>query len=387
LEAIKANSLMCANIKDFDPANIIFRKLAGKGVSESKFINGMIIYKDRPNTKVPTRIDNPKLLLIRRNLDFFVSDNLKNPREIDIKDSSEYSNFLQFNMSYYENMAKNIKNRGINAIFCQKKVNKYFIDYCASIGIIALELVGEEELKKLSEITDANIISDPNIFSDEDVGTADLIEFRKITNDEMLFIHVGKSRVLTFLLRGGLKYIMEELEEVLETTFKVSIQTLKDQKILPGGGALECEIAFALKTYSKTFHDRLQYVIEEFGKAFENIPAFIILNSSADPLDLIPSLRKAHANGQMYDGFDCTSHSLVNVVNHGIFDGYKAKKHQIKIASEVARQIIRIDKMIMVTNPELQKKLDASTKASKAQEHDKRLRRYFKDKEEEMFTP
>ncbi len=387
LKTIERNILSGNTLESFNISNIKFRKIPGQSINESQFVNGMIIYKERPNPNVPIKVKTPKILLVKRNLDFFVSNNFQIQRRIELDDPSQYQQFLQFNMTFYRNLAEKLKNQGIDAILGPKKMNKTFVDYCASLGIIALELIGEEDIKKISEILNIKIISDVNSFTSEDVGIANLIEFRRINNDEMLFIHVDQSQTLTFLLRGGTKHVVDELEEILITTFRVIIQTLKDQKLLPGGGALECEIAYRLKKYSESFQNRLQHVISEFGTAFENLPAFLILNSAQDPLNLIPALRSAHAKGSIYNGFDCLSNSVVNVLERGIFDGYYVKKHLLKIASETARQIIRIDGLFMITNHILKQQLDKSKQISKIQKHENRLRKYFKEEEEGMFTP
>ncbi|HUY00695.1 MAG TPA: TCP-1/cpn60 chaperonin family protein [Candidatus Deferrimicrobium sp.] len=379
-------NLIRNNLKDFDFSNIKFRKVVGKSIKESELINGMVIYKNRSNPKAPTYIKNPKILLIRRNLDFFIPDNVKLNREIIIQNPTEYNHFLQFNTKFYRQIAENLKKHGIDAIFCQKKMNTYFIEYCADIGILALELFGDEEINTLSKLLKIPIISNITNFSEHDIGIADELRFKKLTNDEILLIKSSQTPIFTFLLRGGNNYILEELEECLHSALKVTIQTMKDQKVLPGGGALESEIADVLKKYSLTFYDRLQYVLFEFGTAFENLPAFLILNSAGDPLELIPNLRKAHASGQKYFGFNCYSQSIQNVVNQGILDGYQVKKHLIKIAGEVARQIIRIDGLIMVTNKRLQETLDAPGKAVKSQEHEDRLREFFKRTENKMFS-
>jgi chaperonin GroEL (HSP60 family) len=111
------------------------------------------------------------------------------------------------------------------------------------------------------------------------------------------------------------------------------------------------------------------------------------MNSGGAPLDLIPQLRVLHTNGQTRAGFDCRSNTVVNVIDHGIFDGYKVKKHLIKLASETARQILRVDGLIMVYDRELHEKLEAEGKKEKHKAYDEKLRKFFKKEEDSMFTP
>lgn len=373
--------------KGFSSSNILFRKVHGKSIKESMILNGMIIYKIKPRSMLPDKITNPKILLMNRSLDFFIPDNTKSFREITIKDPSEYDKFLKFNMTYYGKIADFLYQNGINAIFCQKKINPTLIDFCGSQGIIAMELIGEDEIKKLSKMLKVQVISDIQDFSNDEIGIADSIEFKKIANDEMLFISLQPSPILTFLLRGGTNQVLEELEEMLSSVCRVAVQTIEDRKFLPGGGAFECQIAYILKNYSNTFPDKLQYVIYELANAFENLPAFLILNSGGAPLDLIPQLRALHTDGQIHAGFDCRSNAVVNVIDHGIFEGYKVKKHLIKLAGETARQILRVDGLIMVFDRKLHEQLEAEGKQEKLKDYNEKLRKFFKKEEEGMFVP
>lgn len=385
LNVIDSNDLFFNFPNDFDFSNILFRKIHGKSTDESEIIKGMIIYKEKPNSKVPIGIINPRILLIRRTLDFFIRDNTKELKEVNIEDPNQYGKLLDFKMEYYKNLALFFKKREIKVIFCQKHINKYLIDYCASLGIIALELIGKEELEKLSKMLNINVIADINNFSQEEIGIAESIEFKKVGNEEMLFIKKENSKLWTLLLRGGSDYVLEELEESIKSALKVAIQTIKDKKFLPGGGALESEIAYNLKKYSENFSNKIQLVILEFGKALENIPAYLIRNSAKDPLDLITELRKLHKNGQIHLGFDCNSKKIINVIEQGIFDGYQVKKHLIKIACEAARQIIRVDGLIMVFNKELQQDLENQKREGKNEKRAEELKKFFKENEEEMF--
>ncbi|NHI94376.1 MAG: hypothetical protein EAX96_17925 [Candidatus Lokiarchaeota archaeon] len=371
---------------EIEYSDIFYRKVHGKSIKESEIINGMIIYKEKPNFKMPEKIENPKIVLIKRNLDFFIRDNVNINRNIEIDNPLEYKKFLSFTENYYYELSKNLKERGIDIILCEKKMNPTFIEQCATLGMIALELVGEEEIKSLSKLLNLKVISDIQNIEDEEIGTAERAEFKKIVADEMLILSLRNSKIFTFLLRGGTKYILDELEENIRCASKIAIQFMKHKKVLPGGGALESEIACELKKYSSNFSNRLQVVISEIAKAYENIPGYLIKNSGQDPLDLVPKLRKMHAESFKYSGFDANSNKLMNVIDQGIFDDYIGKKNLIRNASEAVQQIIRVNGLIMIRDRDLHKKFEQEKSQIRSQKHEKRLREYFREKEEDLFT-
>jgi len=387
LTTLEKNENLFLETSEFDFTDILYRKEQGRSTYDSELVNGMIIYKDKPNLSLPNKIINSKILLVQKSLDFFVPGNQEPySRQVEIKSVEKYQSFSRFHNDYYQNLAKFFKQKGINVILSQKKINSLLIDYCASINIIALELVGEKEMKKLSKLLDVPVISSINDFSEDQLGFANLVEFRKVSGDEMFFIHLKNSKILTFLLRGGISYAADELEENLQGSLRVATQTLKDKKILPGGGALDCELSRILKIYAGEFPNKYQMVISEYAKALESLPGYLILNSAGDPLEIIPKLRETHLNGKKLEGFNCNTKKIVDVLKEGIFDGYMVKKHALKIATEMARQIVRVDALVMVYDRKLYEKIEKEGKEVKSQKHQEKVRKYLNKKDEDLFS-
>jgi len=384
-QAIKLFSSISKN--DFDFSNITFRRIQGESLNDSEVINGVIIYKNKPQFSLSNHILNPKILLVKKSLDFFIANN-KEPykKDVNINSVEKLKEFSSFRNNFYSNMARDLKQVGIDVLLCRKKINPSLVEYCTNLGITALELVGDEDLKKLSKMLDVPVISSFNSIISNDIGIADKVEFRKISNDEMFIIKKQNSPFFSFIIKGATPEILDELEEILSTSLRIAIDTLKDGKLLPGAGALECEINKQLKDYAKEFSNKYQYVIREYGRAFENFPAHLILNSGADPFDLIPQLRKAHSEGNSHSGFDCNNNVIIDVVESKIFDGYNSKKHAIKIASEMARQIIRIDDSIVVYDRKLHEKLEKESQAVKDIKNQERIRNYFKKNENKLLS-
>ncbi len=134
------------------------------------------------------------------------------------------------------------------------------------------------------------------------------------------------------------------------------------------------------------FSNKYQEVIREYGIAFENIPAHLVLNSGADPFEMIPQLRKEHAKGNAYFGFNSIKKTIVDVTDSLIFDGYKAKKNAIKVASEMARQILRIDDSIIVHDRNAIERIEKEKEAEKDHKNQERIRKYFKKNEEKLLS-
>src|SRR5271157_416202 len=384
-ELLENRNSVLRNIDNFDFSDIYFRKTPGKGMTESTIINGVIINKEKPNWSMPTRFEDPRVILIQRSLDFFVPNNVTSTPEAQIKDPAKLKEFEQFREEYYKSLAENFSKQDINIILCQKKINEAFFDACANLGVIALDLVGEKELKTLSKMLNVGTISVLEDITENDIGHADFAEFRHMPHQDLFFLTCKNSPIVTFLLRGGTDHVLSELQEVLKSSLKVTLQSMQDKKVLPGGGALESEIARALKQYATMFENKLQIVISEFGNALENIPAFLVVNAGGEPLEIIPTLRGDHDQGYKYNGFDCNSNSVVDVLDAGILDGYRVRKHCLRTASDMARQLIRIDDLIIVYDNKLFKEIEEEGRPAKEAKRNEEIRQYFKKNDNKLF--
>lgn len=386
LRIVKDPKFLTAELNKFDFSNIFYRKIPGKSMLESELIHGFIIYKDKLDYLTPDSVTNPKIVLIQASIDYFSDENHKLSFCSEIEDAETYREFSTFQQEFYKKLAISFKEKGINVILCQKKCNEDFLNSCAALGIIAFDMVGEQEIKSMAKMLNVGLIGNINDISYNNIGIADLAEFRKLSNDQMLFIEKHDSPILTFLFRGGSNHVFDELKEMVETSIQVALQSMEDKKVLPSGGAIESEISYQIQKISNSYSSALQLVLYEYAKIFESLIGYIVINSGEDPLYIIPTLISDHAKKMNFNGFDANSKCIVDVMKCGIFEGYYTKKHAIKISTECARQIIRIDDLIMVYDRGLYDQIREVGKQGKMDKRNEQLRCYFK-KHETDFIP
>ncbi len=370
-----------------DLNDIQFRKVPGRSMLASEVVEGVIINKQKPVSSLPDKIEHPRVILVQSSLDLFTNDSSKTGVETDVRNVAKLVEFSQYTKNYYDNLAAALQAKGVNVILCQKQINESLISSCAARGIIALELVGEEPIKNLSRVLDKGPVATVRDLSRSDIADASLVEFRRFTKDEMCIITSEKSKISTFVLRGGTNAVLNVLEESLKSALAVIMQSLNDQKVLPGGGALDCEIAFELQRLARTLPNKLQIVVSEYAKALESIPGYIVMNSGNDPVDVVTSLKAAHESGDKWAGFNCNANSIVDTRKATIFDGYKVKKQALRTSVDVACQIVRVNDMIMVHDRALFEKKEQEIKDARNVRRNEKLRKYMKTHEVDMSTP
>ncbi len=144
------------------------------------------------------------------------------------------------------------------------------------------------------------------------------------------------------MIRGTSTQATDELE----TGIKNSLTLLKafgiDSRVLPGGGASEAYLAHKLLSYSKQFPSKEQVAIESFAEALLDIPRCLTENYGLNSTDVLPQLKKHHAEGRSdygVNGQGCSEKVC--------FEPISIKRSAIRRAYEVSSLMLRIDDLLI----------------------------------------
>ncbi|HIE23802.1 MAG TPA: thermosome subunit, partial [Candidatus Korarchaeota archaeon] len=225
--------------------------------------------------------------------------------------------------------------------------------FLAKEGILAVRRAKESDMEKLSRATGGRIVTNLDDLEPKDLGTAELVEERKIGDDKMVFIEGCKNpRSVSILIRAGLERMVDEAERAMHDALSVVADVIEKNKIIAGGGAAETEIAKELRDYAAKVGGREQLAIEAFADAVEVIPRSLAENAGHEPIDVIVELRSAHegSNGHLM-GLDVYTGKVVNMYEKGIIEPLTVKEQAVKSAAEVASMILRIDDVIAASKP------------------------------------
>jgi len=253
-------------------------------------------------------------------------------------------------------MVDKIVEAGANVVFCQKGIDDLAQYYLAKSGVLAVRRVKQSDIEKIAKATGAKIITDLRDIKPEDLGEAELVEERKVGEDKMVFITGCKNpKAVTILVRGGTEHIVDEAERSLKDAIKVVKAALESRKILAGGGAPEIELSLRIRQWAPTLGGREQLAAEAFASALEIIPRSLAENAGLDPIDILVKMRRAHEEGKTKYGVDVFSGEVEDMVEKGVLEPLRVKKHAISSATEVAIMILRIDDVISAKGIEKEK--------------------------------
>jgi thermosome len=343
-----------------DLDNIQIIKKHGGSLMDSQLINGVVIDKEVVHPAMPKRVENAFIVLLDAPLEV---EKPEIDAEIRITDPSLLRKFLEEEERILEDMVNKIyevakkrieqegyelgKNAGI-VVFCQKGIDEVAQHFLAKKGIMAVRRVKRSDMEKLERATGARIVSSIRDLSPEDLGFAGLVEERRVGNDKMVFIEKCKNpKAVTILLRGANDMLLDEAERNLQDALHVLRNVMRKPKIVPGGGAMEVELAMRLREYARKVGGKEQLAIEAYADALEEIPMILAESAGMDALQTLMDLRKLHAEGKKYAGIDVINAKVVDdMTKINVIEPILVKEQVLKSATEAATTILKIDDVI-----------------------------------------
>jgi len=335
-------------IADID--NIQLIKKTGKSLLETQLIQGIIIDKEVVNPGMPKKKENAKIALLDSALEI---EKTEITAEIRIKDPSQMKAFLDQENDMMQDMVTKVKASGADVVFCQKGIDDMVQHFLAKEGIMAARRVKESDMEKLARATGGRIVSDLDDLKKADLGLAGHVEERKIGDDKMIFVEKCKDpHSVAILIRAGLERMVDEAERAITDSLSVISDVIENNKIVPGGGAIEIEIAKELRKYATKVGGREQLAVEAFADAVEVIPRTLAENGGLEPIDILVELRQVHdkENGK-YMGINIFTGKLQDSIANGVIEPIMVKEQAIKSAAESAAMILRIDDVITAKSP------------------------------------
>jgi len=296
---------------------------------------------------MPTKAENAKIALVNAALEV---EKTEMSAEIRISDPTQMQQFLEEENKMLKSMVDKIHNIGANVLICQKGIDDISQHYLSKHGILAVRRVKESDMTKLAKATGGRISTNLDDISADDLGSAEIVQQKKVESDKWVFIEGCKNpRSVTVLIRGGSQRVVDEVDRSLHDALMVVKDVVEKPSIVAGGGSPEAYLAAELNEWSSSSEGREQLAIKQYAEAFESIPLTIAENAGMDPIDTIITLRANQSSGKQTVGINAKEGKIGDMFRLDIVEPLAVKEQIIKSATEAACMILRIDDVIAVS--------------------------------------
>ena len=327
-----------------DIDDIKVEKKSGGSINDSSIIRGSVLDKEIVHSGMPKKTIDGKIALINTALEISKTET---DAKINISNPQQMKSFLDEENRMLKTMVDKVIGSGATVVLCQKGIDDMAQHYLAKAGILAVRRVKESDMTKLAKATGARIVTNLDDLFEKDLGSAALIQEKKVEEDKWVFVEGCKHpKSVTLLLRAGSQRVVDEVERSIHDSLMVVIDVMEHPSIVAGGGAPETFAATKIRSWAKSLEGREQLAVEKFADALEAIPLALAENAGMDPIDTLTNLRSKQIKGEKWIGIDVMKAKVGNMQSSDIIEPLIVKQQIVSAAAEAACMILRIDDVI-----------------------------------------
>merc|ERR1719499_270054 len=334
---------MPENQLEFQVDNVRTLKILGSNMHDTHVVNGMVLhYKSKTNTK---SVRNAKVLVLTTNVGLREMDAAQN---VLFENASDLLNFSKSEEGIVEASVKRIYDMGVRLLVLNNKATDLEYHYLNKYGIFTIIIISKFERRRLCRMFGARMCVTKD-FTPEDLGfikSAKEIEIGG-TRVSQLEQADGESCISTIVIRGASENIMNDIKRACFDGINTIRAMCRESEFVPGAGASEIELARLIQDYGSKVAGLDQYAVKAYGEALEVVPRTLAANSGMDFEDTIAKLYAAHSEGKSSIGVDVIKKTTMDAVQNNIYDLLVTKRFAMRLATNCALTILRVDHIIM----------------------------------------
>ncbi|KAJ8960477.1 hypothetical protein NQ318_013761 [Aromia moschata] len=307
------------------------------GVLEDSFLDEGFLLDKKPGVHQPKRVENAKILIANTPMD---TDKIKVfGSHIKVDSMAKIAELESAEKEKMKDKVNKILKHNCNVFINRQLIYNYPEQLFADAGVMAIEHADFDGIERLALVTGGEIVSTFDQPEAVRLGTCELIEQIMIGEDVLLrFSGVALGEACTVVVRGATQQIIDEAERSLHDALCVLAATVKESRVVYGGGCAETLMAGAVARRRR--HRR------QGGHRHGGLPTIIADNGGYDSARLVSELRAAHSEGRATAGLDMERGEVGDMTALGITESFVVKRQVVVSAAEAAEMILRVDNII-----------------------------------------
>jgi len=191
-------------------------------------------------------IKNPRVVLLDCPLEYKKGESMTN---MEFTKEDDFKKALEMEETEVMRMCDHILKVKPDVVFTEKGVSDTAQHFLLTKGnCTVFRRVRKTDNNRIARVTGATVVNRPEELKESDVGEmCGLMEVRKIGDEYFTFLEECKdAKACSIVLRGASKDVLNEIERNLHDAMGVARNVLNNPHLVPGGGALEMELACRL---------------------------------------------------------------------------------------------------------------------------------------------
>ncbi|GAV04037.1 hypothetical protein RvY_14380 [Ramazzottius varieornatus] len=332
--------------KTFSVDNVRVIKLLGSGLLSSTVMNGMVFKRDIEGDV--QKATDCKIAVYSCALDISQTET---KGTVLIKTANELLNYSKNEEDLLEKQIKAIAESGVKVIVSGGKVGDMALHFVNKYKLMVVRLMSKFDIRRVANSVGAIVLSTIVPPTPDVQGHCDLVYLDEIGDTSVVVFKQDKAEgaISTIVLRGATENSMDDIERAVDDGVNNFKALTKDDRLLPGAGATEVELARLLTQYADTRPGLEQYAIKKFATALEVFPRVLAENAGVKAADILAKLQAAHQEGLKNVGFNIEDEAepTIDAEKAGILDLYMTKQQAMRLAVGAAVTLLRVNKIVM----------------------------------------
>jgi T-complex protein 1 subunit theta len=332
------------DVRNFNVDDVRVAKIVGGGIGDASVVNGVVVLRDSEGTI--KEVENAHVAVYQHGFDISKTD-MKGT--VFIEKATDLENYAQTEEDNMEAKIKAIADAGVSLVVTGGTISEMAMHFFERYKIMVFKTSSKFELRRICMATNAHgllALAAPNA---EERGFIGSCKVQEIGGTKVTIFSSQKDKgIATVVLRGATQSVLDDIERAIVDAVNVYKGMTKDARFVPGAGATEIEVARRVRKIGETTIGQDQYALKKYAEAFESVPRILAENSGMDPTEAITKLYAKHeaASGQNF-GINVDGGEFIDAVGEGILDHLVGKQTAIRLATNAAIGILRIDQIIM----------------------------------------
>lgn len=330
---------------NFDLIKIVGR--TGGSIGDTELIKGILIDKELSHPQMEKKITHAKIAIVTCP---FEPPKPKTKYNLNITSAEDYKNLAIREQAYFVDMVKRVKESGADLVMCQWGFDDEANHLLLQNGLRAVRWVSGTDIELLALATGARIIPRFEELHPQKLGFAGLVEelnFGTTSNNMMVVKDLSHLKAVSILVRGGSKTIVDEAHRAIHDALCVIRNLVREPRVIVGGGAAELSASIFIKQKADENPTVEQYALRAYGDALEQICVVLAENSGLDPIQSLSEARSRQIEEKTHVyGIACLEGNVDDMRRLEVFETLASKKHQIQIATQLVKMILKIDDLI-----------------------------------------
>ena len=240
------------------------------GVLEDSFLDEGFLLDKRPGVHQPKRIENAKILIANTPMD---TDKIKVfGSSIKVDSMAKIADLEMAEKEKMKDKVNKILNHKCNVFINRQLIYNYPEQLFADAGVMAIEHADFDGIERLALVTGGEIVSTFDSPDQVKIGHCDLIEQVMIGEDTLTrFSGVALGEACTIVIRGATQQIIDEAERSLHDALCVLAATVKESRIIFGGGSSETLMAVAVSKVATETAGKESLAMDAFARMYFEI--------------------------------------------------------------------------------------------------------------------